>query len=183
MGRAQAATYTGDFDTLTATQGTGTTSGTTTNTYGANTGQSITASTSQGGASGQAAYANTAANTKYLASSSTDDAGNQSLYTYNGAGNALTASDALAAKAALEVNPDGTVKTALAPGNGTNKTQYGYDTDHQLTALTPVAKLLPRGQSVHLRRLGPVGDRHGRARQHRHLLLRRRWTARRNQLL
>ncbi|XAS65656.1 RHS repeat-associated core domain-containing protein [Micrococcaceae bacterium Sec5.8] len=139
MGRAQAATYTGDFDTLTATQGTGTTSGTTTNTYGANTGQSITASTSQGGASGQAAYANTAANTKYLASSSTDDAGNQSLYTYNGAGNALTASDALAAKAALEVNPDGTVKTALAPGNGTNKTQYGYDTDHQLTALTPVA--------------------------------------------
>jgi RHS repeat-associated protein len=138
MGRAQAATYTGDFDTLTATRGTGTTSGTTTNTYGANTGESITASASQGGASGQAAYVNTAANTKYLATSSTDDAGNQSLYTYNGAGNALTSSDALAAKATLEVNLDGTVKTALAPGNGTNKTQYGYDTDHQLKTLTPV---------------------------------------------
>jgi hypothetical protein len=53
MGRAQAATYTGDFDTLTATRGTGTTSGTTTNTYGANTGESITASASQGGASGR----------------------------------------------------------------------------------------------------------------------------------
>jgi RHS repeat-associated protein len=141
MGRAQGATYTGDFDTLTATRGTGTTSGTTTNTYGANTGESITASASQGGASGQAAYANTAANTKYLATSSTDDAGNQSLYTYNGAGNALTSTDALAAKATLEydeVKKDGTVIAALAPGNGTNKTQYGYNTDHQLETLTPV---------------------------------------------
>jgi RHS repeat-associated protein len=138
MGRAQAATYTGDFDTLTATQGTGTTSGTTTNTYGANSGQSITASASQGGASGQAEYANTAANTKYLATSTTDDAGNKSLYTYNGAGNALTSTDAMAATATLEVNGDGTVKSALASGNGTNKTLYGYDANHQLTDLTPV---------------------------------------------
>ncbi|MEC5182554.1 YD repeat-containing protein, partial [Arthrobacter sp. CG_A4] len=138
MGRARSGTYTGDFDTLTSSQGTGTGSGTTTNTYGANTGESITASASQGGAAGQAAYANTAANTKYLATSSTNDAGNQSLYTYNGAGNALTSADALAATATLEVNLDGTVKTALAPGNGTNKTQYGYDPDHQLSTVTPV---------------------------------------------
>jgi RHS repeat-associated protein len=138
MGRAQAATYTGDFDTLTSTRGTGTTSGTTTNTYGANSGQSLTQSTSQGGATGQAEYANTAANTKYLATSSTDDAGHKSLYTYNGTGNALTSSDAMAATATLEVNSDGTVKSALAPGNGTNKTQYGYDANHQLTILTPV---------------------------------------------
>jgi RHS repeat-associated protein len=140
MGRPQSATYTGDFDTLTATRGTGTTSGTTTNTYGANTGESLTASASQGGASGQAAYANTAANTKYLATSGTDDAGNQSLYTYNGAGNALTSSDALAAKATLEydeVLKDGTVIAALAPGNGTNKTRYKY-TNRQLETLTPV---------------------------------------------
>jgi RHS repeat-associated protein len=138
MGRAKAATYTGDFDTLTAARGTGTTSGTTTNTYGANTGQSITASASQGGASGQAEYANTAANTKYLATSTTDDVGNQSLYTYNGAGNALTPTDAMAATATLEVNGDGTVKSALAPGNGTSKTLYGCDANHQLTDLTPV---------------------------------------------
>lgn len=59
IGRACTKTYTGDFDTLTATQGTGTTSGTSTNTYGANTGESITASASQGGA----ACANTAENT------------------------------------------------------------------------------------------------------------------------
>ena len=140
MGRAQAKTYTGDFDTLTATQGTGTTSGTTTNTYGANTGQSITVSASQGGAAGQAEYANTAANTKYLATSSTDDSGNKSLYTYNGAGNALTSSDALAATATLgyNTNLDGTVVSALAAGNGTNKTLYGYNNLHELTDLTPV---------------------------------------------
>ncbi len=138
MGRARAATYTGDFDPLTATQGTGSTSGTTTNTYGANSGQSLTKTTSAGGAAGQAGYANTAANTKYLATSSTDDAGNKSLYTYNGAGNALTASDAMAATATLEVNGDGTVKSALAPGLGTNKTLYGYNTNHELTDLTPV---------------------------------------------
>lgn len=140
MGRAQAKTYTGDFDTLTATQGTGTTSGTTTNTYGANSGQSITASASQGGAAGQAEYANTAANTKYLATSGTDDSGNKSLYTYNGAGNALTSTDALAATATLgyNTNLDGTVVSALAPGNGTNKTLYGYNNLHELTDLTPV---------------------------------------------
>lgn len=67
---------------------------TTTNTFGANTGESITASQAPGGAAGQGAYGNTAANTKYLATSSTDDAGNQSLYTYNGAGNMLTSTDA-----------------------------------------------------------------------------------------
>ncbi|WP_267545084.1 RHS repeat domain-containing protein [Arthrobacter sp. H14-L1] len=138
MGRSQAKTYTGDFDTLTATQGTGTTAGTTTNTYGANTGQSLTKSTSPGGAAGQAVYGNTAASTKYLATSSTDDSGNTSNYTYNGAGNTLTSADAMAATATLTYNTDGTVATALAPGNGTNKTSYGYNTDRQLTTVTPV---------------------------------------------
>ncbi|MEC5182415.1 hypothetical protein [Arthrobacter sp. CG_A4] len=32
----------------------------------------------------------------------------------------------------------GTVVSALAPGNGTNKTQYGYNTTKELTTLTPV---------------------------------------------
>lgn len=137
-GRIRAATYTGDFDTLAATQGTGTTSGTVTNTFGANTGESLTASQGPGGATGQAAYANTAANTQYLATSSTDDAGNQSTYTYNGAGNPVTSTNALAAAATLTYNTDGTVATALAPGNGTNTTQYGYDSNHQMTSLTPV---------------------------------------------
>ncbi len=139
MGRAQSTTYTGDFDTLTATQGSGTTAGTTTNTYGSNTGQSLTASKSSGGATGQAEYANTAASTKYLASSTTDDSGSKSLYTYNGAGNAMSSTDALAAEAKLTYNTDGTVATALAPGNGANATRYAYDaTTKQLASTTPV---------------------------------------------
>ena len=137
-GRTQSKTYTADFDTLTATQGTGASAGTTTNTYGANAGQSLTASGSATGATGKAEYGNTAGNTKYLATSSTDDAGNKSTYTFNGAGNMLSSSDALAATAALTYNSDGTVATAQAPGNGTNTTKYTYNADHQLTRLTPV---------------------------------------------
>ncbi|WP_434613878.1 hypothetical protein [Arthrobacter sp. A5] len=69
----------------------------TTNTFGANTGHSVTASRTAGGATGQAAYGNTAANTKYLATSATNDAGNQSLYSFDGAGNTMTTTDAMAA--------------------------------------------------------------------------------------
>lgn len=148
MGRAQAKTYTADFDTLTATQGTGTTAGTTTNTFGANTGQSLTQSQAPGGATAQFAYTNTAASTKYLPTSSTSDAGNQSLVSYNGAGNALTSSDALAATATLTYNTDGTVATALAPGNGTNKTLYGYNSNHELTTVTPVTGSSLNAQST-----------------------------------
>ncbi|MEF3121742.1 RHS repeat-associated core domain-containing protein [Kocuria flava] len=138
MGRKVAKTYTPDFDTATATEGAGATSGTTTNTFGANDGESLTKSASPGGAAGQAEYGNTAANTKYLATSSTDDAGNKSLYTYNGAGNPLTSTDAMAAEAKLTYNADGTVATATAPDNGTNATRYTYDAYKQLTKVTPV---------------------------------------------
>ena len=138
MGRAVSKTYTPDFDTATATSGTGATAGTTTNTFGANSGQSVTKSASAGGAAGQATYENTASNTKYLANSSTDDAGNKSLYTFNGAGNPLTNTDAMASQAKLTYNADGTVATALAPGNGTNTTKYTYDANKQLIKVTPV---------------------------------------------
>ncbi|WP_160318907.1 RHS repeat-associated core domain-containing protein [Arthrobacter sp. ERGS1:01] len=138
MSRARAGTYTADFDTLTTTQGTGTTAGTTTNTFGANTGQSLTQSQAPGGATAQFAYGNTAASTKYLPTSSTSDAGDTSLFTFDGAGNALTSSDSLAATATLTYNTDGTVATALAPGNGANKTLYGYNGNHELTTVTPV---------------------------------------------
>lgn len=98
----------------------------------------MTASQSSTGTTGQAEYANTAANTKYLATSGTDDAGNKSTYTFSGAGNMLSSSDALAATAALTYNADGTVATAQAPGNGTNTTKYTYNNDKQLTRTTPV---------------------------------------------
>lgn len=84
--------------------------GTTTNTYGANTGQSITASQAPGGSTGKATYTNTAASTKYLASSATDDAGNTS-FTYHTWGRLLTATD----------------------GRRTTTT-YGYDADDRLVS-------------------------------------------------
>ena len=143
MGRVRAKTYTPNFDTATTTSGTGGTAGTTTATYGANSGQSVTKVQAPGGAASQAAYANTAPSSQYLPSSTTDTAGNQSLYTYNGTGNALTSSDASAATATLTYNTDGTVATALAPNNGTNTTVYGYNTSHQLTGITP-----PTGTSL-----------------------------------
>ncbi|MGQ1797374.1 RHS repeat-associated core domain-containing protein [Kocuria oceani] len=138
MGRMRSKTYTPDFDTASTTSGAGTTAGTTTNTFGANNGQSITKSTSPGGASGQATYENTAASTRYLANSTTDDVGNTSLYTFNGAGNPLTSTDAMASEAKLTYNADGTVATATAPGNGTNATRYAYDANKQLVKVTPV---------------------------------------------
>lgn len=138
LGRQRAATYTPNGDVATATSGTGSTAGTTTATYGANGGDSMTSLKAPGGATRKAAFANTAPATAYLASSSTDDAGNTSTYTYNGTGNALTSSNALAATATLTYNADGTVATALAPGNGANKTLYGYNANKQLTSMTPV---------------------------------------------
>jgi YD repeat-containing protein len=58
-GRSRSRTYTPEADVATATDGTGTTGGTTTATYGANSGESLTKVQSPGGATGQAAYANT----------------------------------------------------------------------------------------------------------------------------
>jgi len=138
-GRERSATYTGNADTESSTVGQAgaATSGTTTGTYGANTGESLTKATSPGGASSSTTYGSTAA-TAYLPASTTDDAGNQSLKTYNGAGNQLSNSDASGAQADLTYNTDGTVATATAPGNGANKTVYSYNALHQLTGMTPV---------------------------------------------
>jgi RHS repeat-associated protein len=138
MGRSQAATYTTNGDVATSTKGSGTGASTTTATYGANGVDSLTALQAPAGATNSAAYANTAAATKYLPSSSTDSSGNATTYTYNGAGNQLTSSDALAATATLTYNSNGTVATALAPGNGVNKTVYGYTTNSQLSFVAPV---------------------------------------------
>ncbi|WP_188484782.1 RHS repeat domain-containing protein [Cellulomonas carbonis] len=136
-GRERAATYTANYDPATATTGAGTSAATTTMTYGANSGESLTSLASPTGATRGWEYTNTAAATKYLPTSSTDDAGNSSAYTYNGAGNVMTSTDALAAQAVLTRNTNGTVVTATAPGNGTNKTTYTY-TNAQVTKVTPV---------------------------------------------
>ncbi|WP_375389939.1 hypothetical protein, partial [uncultured Amnibacterium sp.] len=142
MGRDRAATYNANLDTLTSTTGSGASATTTTNTYGANGGMSQTQSAVSSGATASAAYANTPASSQYLPSSTTDDAGNTSTFTFDGAGNQLTAqASAVAAQAAVTYNPDGTVASATLPGNAAaaNSTTYHYDSNHQLTAVTPVA--------------------------------------------
>jgi len=138
-GRERSATYTGNADVESSTTGQAgaATSGTTTGTYGANDGNSLTKAASPGGASSSTTYGSTAA-TAYLPASTTDSAGNTSLKTFNGAGNQLSNSDASGAEATLTYNTDGTVATATAPGNGSNKTTYTYNANKQLTGKTPV---------------------------------------------
>lgn len=138
-GRERSAKYNGNADVESSTTGQAgaATSGTTTGEYGANSGNSLTKATSPGGASSSTTYGSTTS-TAYLPASSTDDAGNQSLKTFNGAGNQLSNSDASGAQAALTYNTDGTVATATAPGNGTNKTVYSYNANKQLSGMTPV---------------------------------------------
>lgn len=136
-GRIRSRTYTPMFDTATATRGTGGTASTTMNTWGANSGQSLTNTTSPSGSSQSLSYATTSGPAQYNPTSFTDDAGNASTYTYNGAGNQLTSTDAASAQAKVTYNPDGTVATATSPGNGANVTGYSY-TLKQPTAMTPV---------------------------------------------
>ncbi|MDG4795817.1 RHS repeat-associated core domain-containing protein [Micromonospora sp. WMMD1082] len=137
-GNSRSKTYTPFSDVATSTSAEG---GSTTNTYGANGGQSQTKSESPTGASASAAYANAATATNPTAnfqpSSSINTQGNSSTYTYNGAGNQTSSKDALAAEAKVDYNSDGTVKSSTDPGNGTNATTYSYDSNKQLTTMTP----------------------------------------------
>ena len=144
QGRVRATTFNGNLDTTSSTIGSGSAASTTTNTYDStvNGGMSLTKSASQSGADSQAFYANTGQATQYLPSSSTDAAGNVSNYTYNGAGNQMTGNTgAVAANAEVWRNSDGTIASAVLPGNRStnNKTTYTYNsTTHQLSGVTPV---------------------------------------------
>jgi RHS repeat-associated protein len=112
-----------------------------TNSFGANSGESLTKSGSPMGASGSFAYANVPTTLNPTAnfepSSSTDPQGNATAYTYNGAGNLASAKSALAAIASVGYNSNGTVSSSTDPNNGTNSTKYGYNTNHQLSSVTP----------------------------------------------
>lgn len=136
-GRTRSKTYTANFDTASATAGTGGAASTTTNSWGANGGDSLTSTQTPNGATNTLSYANTSGPAQYLPTGAKDDAGNSGTFTYNGAGNQLTSSDATTAKAELDYNSDGTVSTATAPENGTNKTVYGYS-NKLLNKITPV---------------------------------------------
>jgi RHS repeat-associated protein len=153
MGRERSATYSptnlapatsisGNTD---ATPPAGSTpTGTSSNTFGANSGQSLTAAAAPGGATRTAAYANTGS-TAYLPSSTSGDSGDQTVYHYTGSGNVDSSTNStLAATAALTYNINGTVATATAPNNAAvgatpaNPTTYGYDPyTFQLNSVTP----------------------------------------------
>jgi RHS repeat-associated protein len=147
-GNSRSKTYTPFQDVATSTTAEG---GTTTNTYGANGGESVTQSVSPTGTSASFAYANPATpsnpTANFQPSSTTDGQGNASLFTYDGAGNRSSTTNATAAKASVAYNSDGTVKSSTDPANGTNSTTYGYDADKQLTTITP-----PTGNTLGIRR-------------------------------
>lgn len=139
-GREQSRSYNAaNNGVATATSGTGTGASKTTNSYNANSSQSLTKSQSSSGASSSATYGSAAA-TAYLPATSTDSSSNTTTYGYSGVGNQLsttTGNSANAATAKLEYNSNGTVKTATAPGNDGNPTNYAYDANNQLAIVTP----------------------------------------------
>ena len=149
-GDSRSKSYTSFDDTATSTNGVG---GTTTSTYSANGGESLTKSQSPTGAAASLAYGNSATSTNPTAnfqpSSATDAQGNKTAYTYDGAGNVLQSANALPATAKVTYNSDGTPATSTDPKNGTNATTYSYtDGNHELTKVTP-----PTGNSLQPRTL------------------------------
>ncbi|WP_354570472.1 hypothetical protein [Glaciihabitans sp. UYNi722] len=164
LGRERSATYSptnlapatstsGNTDTTPPAGSTPT--GISSNTFGANSGQSLTAAASPGGSTQSAAYGNTGS-TAYLPSSTSSDSGDQMVYHYTGSGNRDSSTNStLAATAALVYNTNGTVATATAPNNvavgatPANPTTYGYDPyTLQLNSITP-----PTGTSLGVKAL------------------------------
>jgi YD repeat-containing protein len=137
-GNSRSVSYNSFNDVATYTDALGNVSA---NTYGANSGESLTNAASPMGASASFAYANAPTTTNptanFQASSSTDPQGNATAYTYSGAGNLASAKNALAAVSSVAYNSDGTVHSSTDPMNGTNSTTYAYNADHQLTTVTP----------------------------------------------
>ncbi len=134
LNRVRSKTYTPFNDTATSTNGAG---GVTTfgHNPSVNGGESLTDVTAATGAKSTAAYANTGA-AKFLPSGGKDSQGNDSLFTYDGAGNQLTAANSSATSAStVTYNPDGTLDTSTDPRN--NVTSYGRNADHQITSITP----------------------------------------------
>jgi RHS repeat-associated protein len=146
-GNSRSATYTPFGDTATLTNALG---GTSTGTYGANDGQSLTSLQIPTGAALTFDYTNTATTqnpfANYQPSSWSDPQGNTTAFTYNGPGNVTQATSALAATAKVSYNADGTPASSTAPGNGSNSTTYQYNASRQLDEITPVtgSTLQPR---------------------------------------
>lgn len=118
--------------------------GTTSNEYGKNSSQSLTKSTTGTGSSSSAEYGSGSA-TAYLPSKVTDSSGDSTTIGYDGVGNQTSSQSGsdTSVQAKVAYNSDGTVKSATAPGNGSNSTTYTYDDNKQLSKTTP-----PTGTSL-----------------------------------
>ena len=139
-GNATATTYTPDAKVDTATNAVG---GATTNKYEANDGDSLTSSDGPTGAKGTATY--NSSGQPYLPDTVTGAMGNTSTFKYSGPGNLTSTENAMAAKAEIFYNSDGTVDYAKTPAGGI--TDYVYNTIHQLTSIIPPAGTSLRTQS------------------------------------
>ncbi|RPE77879.1 RHS repeat-associated protein [Frondihabitans sp. PhB161] len=154
-GRERGASYNTPYslDAKTSTVGSTTSSTTTqeatTGTFGQNNNQSLTAVQGQGGATSTTAYGS--GSTAYMPTKTTRDSNiaaggaysSESIdYGYDGLGNSISSSSGVSGggqvSAAITRNGDGTVATATAPDNGTNKTVYTYNSNKQLSKITPV---------------------------------------------
>ncbi|MEV4253303.1 RHS repeat-associated core domain-containing protein [Spirillospora sp. NPDC049652] len=137
-GKTRSKSYTPFSDIASYQNGNG---GLTSNTFGANGGESLTQSASPTGAKASLAYGNSPTSQNptaaYQPSAGTDTQGNSTAYTYDGPGNLSSAKDATAATAKVSYNDDGTVKDSTDPANSGNPTTYGYDANHQLASITP----------------------------------------------
>jgi RHS repeat-associated protein len=134
--------YTPFDDIATYTNGVG---GETKNTYGANSGESLTSFEAPMGATSAIAYGNANSGSNPTAafqpSSSTDPQGNKTAYLYDGAGDLDQSASALPATAKVTYNSDGTAATSTDPTGGV--TNYGYNSLDQLKTITP-----PTGTSL-----------------------------------
>jgi RHS repeat-associated protein len=118
--------------------------GSTSFTYGSNSGESLTNVAFPQGASDTAAYNNTGGSA-YLPSSTTDDAGNALTSTYDSNGNQTGSQQGTSGpSASVTYNSNGTPATSASPGAGSGvTTNYTYDSNSDLTKITP-----PTGTSL-----------------------------------
>lgn len=138
-GAVQSRTYTPFLDVASSTDPAGTSSAT----YNpnVNAGESLTGLTGASGSTASLSYQGTAPATRYQAQTSTDGQNNTTTYSYNGAGNRLSATNASSSVASVAYNSNGTVSTSTSVNGAV--TSYGYDADKQLTTITP-----PTGNSL-----------------------------------
>ena len=138
-GNLTATTYTADAHVNTIQNAMG---GTTTYTYSANNGESLTGIVDPSGATVAATYHNAA--NPYLPDTQTDARGNTSLLGYITPGNLNQITDGRQTATKYQYNLDGTIKTATEANNVSsanngygNYAAYGYNTVHQPTSITP----------------------------------------------